>query len=83
MTTERPESPGDPPPSPTPPKKRKMTQSSYLALGIVFLAVGIGMSFGDSSTWVTFVVLGITFLAISASPMANHKRTTKDRPETD
>ncbi|MDO5736953.1 MAG: hypothetical protein Q4P15_10815 [Propionibacteriaceae bacterium] len=68
--------------SPRGPRNKK-AQDSYLALGIVFLAVGIGMSFGDSSAWVAFLVLGITFLAVSGSMRARGtSRKGKERDET-
>lgn len=62
MATESPGSPADQ--QPVPPRN-KSAKSPYLALGIVFLAVGVGLSFGDSSTWVVFLALGIVFLAVS------------------
>ncbi len=57
----------------------KKTQNSFLALGIVFISVRIGMSFGVSSAWIVFFVLGVTFLAMSATGMAKERGTTSKR----
>lgn len=81
MSTEQPDVPGDRPSASA--QRSKKSQSSFLALGIVFLSVGIGMSFGDSSTWIAFVIIGIAFLGMSASAMTRRKNTPTDRPKTD
>ncbi len=81
MSEDRNDTPDDTPPNPA--SRDKKHQNSFLALGIVFVALGIGMSFGDSSTWIVFIVLGITFLAVSATPMVKKKGTKGKRPRAD
>lgn len=61
----------------------KKAQNSFLALGIVFLAVGIGMSFSDSSLWVAFLVLGLAFLGVAAASRAKKSDETPKGPPSD
>lgn len=61
----------------------KKTQNSFLPVGIVFIAVGIGLSFGGSSTWIVFLVIGITFVGIAATAMGKKRGTTPKRPPSD
>lgn len=63
------------------PPRNKSAKSPYLALGIAFLAVGVGLSFGDSSTWVAFLALGIAFLAVSGGRRVREKSGTVKDPD--
>ncbi len=68
---------------PKPSSRDQKQRDSFLALGIVFVALGIGMSFGDSSTWIVFLVVGIAFLGVAATPMVKKKGTDVKRPRAD
>ncbi len=50
---------------------------------MVFTALGIGLAFGDSSTWIPFLVIGLTFLAVSGSMRTAGKRSNTKRPGHD
>lgn len=77
MPTEQPGQSADQPPKESDDKKAR---KSYLVIGIMFLAVGIGLSFGDSSAWVVFLVLGVTFTAMSGTKQFGRKTRPRDKP---
>lgn len=79
MATPPPDGPIDPQPNP----QNNKARSSYLALGIVFVALGIGMSFGDSSFWVAFLAVGVTFLAVSGDMKTGRKVGKPEPPDQD
>ncbi len=74
MTTKQPDNSTDQ--SENGPRSNKV-QNSYLALGIVFMALGVGLAFGDSIIWVVFFTMGVVFLAVSISM----KKGRKARPD--
>ncbi|RMB59970.1 hypothetical protein [Tessaracoccus antarcticus] len=78
MSTEQPGQRADRPPRGP---RDKKAQGSYLVIGIVFVVVAISMSFGDSSAWVVFLILGITFLAMSGTKQYGRKPRPGDAPE--
>ncbi len=79
MSTNDPDIPDGPPPQKKPLDKK--AQNSFLALGIVFLALGIGMSFSNSSLWIAFLVLGLAFLGVSVvSRVRKSDETPKGPP---
>lgn len=54
-------------------RAKRSSSTAFLPIGIVFLAVAITMIFLDTTAWIAFFTMGITFLILG---MRN--RTIKD-----